>query len=95
MSPSSVPVLGAVTSSLPMASAMYGTTDKFGVWNIHDAASSGMMLTRYGMSWPICSMRYSEKVESLPPEYSEASLIGQHIDTDDKRMFFYVIHMRR
>ena len=46
MSPSSDPVLGAVTSSLPMASAMSGTTDRFGVWNIQEASSSGTMFTR-------------------------------------------------
>ena len=63
MSPSSVPELFAVTSSFPMDSAIRGTTDRLGVWKIQDAASydgqtsasrdaasSGTMLTRYGIS---------------------------------------------
>ena len=57
MSPSSVPVLRAVTRSFPMDSAMSGTMPRFGVWKIQEASSSGTMLTRYGTSWPICSAR--------------------------------------
>ena len=57
MSPSSVPVLRAVTRSFPMDSAMRGTMPRFGVWKIQEASSSGTMLTRYGTSWPICSAR--------------------------------------
>ncbi len=75
MSPSSVPSLGTVTSSIPMASAMYGTTERFGVWKIHDARSSGRTVTRHVISWPICSARYMAKVESFPPEYIAANLM--------------------
>ncbi len=57
MSPSSEPVLGAVMSCLPIDSAIRGTTSRFGVWKIHDAASSGIMFTMYGTSCPICSAR--------------------------------------
>ena len=51
-----------------MASAIAGTTERLGVWNIHDAASEGLIVTRYGTSCPICIAVYIAKVESLPPE---------------------------
>ncbi len=75
MSPSSVPELGAVTSLFPMDSAMRGIVPRLGVWKIQDASSCGMTLTRHGTSCPICSARYSENIESFPPEYKDASFM--------------------
>jgi hypothetical protein len=63
-------------------SAIRGAMPMFGTWNIHDPPAFGSMLTRYGISCPICSARYSAKVESFPPEYKAAKRICTIMDKE-------------